>query len=228
MTLKFLDLSGRIQPYEEIFREIIRVTTIQEVYFFVVGAIARDLILGFGYGIESKRLTEDVDCGIQLANWQQFELLKGAIIQGEQFTSDLRETQRLWHTNGIKIDIVPFGAIENAGEIVWPPDGEIAMVTLGLNEAHKDTIRVRFANDVEVDVASLPGQALMKLIAWNDQPYRRGKDAVDLGFIMSNYLDAGNADRILGESADHMDLLTDDFDHYLTGSRLLGRDVGRL
>jgi predicted nucleotidyltransferase len=68
----------------------------------------------------------------------------------------------------------------------------------------------------------------MKLIAWNDRRDRYRKDAVDLGLIMSYYLDAGNAGRILGEEAEQGDLLAADFDYYQAGARLLGRDVGQL
>jgi predicted nucleotidyltransferase len=68
----------------------------------------------------------------------------------------------------------------------------------------------------------------MKLIAWNDRRDRYRKDAEDFGFILSNYLDAGNSDRVLGEEAEQGDLLTADFDYYLAGARLLGRDLGQL
>jgi predicted nucleotidyltransferase len=227
MTPRFLDFSGRLQPYEDLFREIIRVTTELDIAFFVVGAFARDLILNTLYGIAVKRATEDIDCGIQVQSWEQFEQLKASLIETGHFNPDEKQQQRLKYRDQVKIDIVPFGAIEENGVIVWP-DEETVMITLGFDEAYKDTITVRLAEDVEISICSLAGLALMKLIAWNDRRFQFRKDAQDLGLLMMTYLDAGNNDRIFGDEAEDGDLLNDDFDYERTSARILGRDVKRL
>jgi len=227
MTPRFLDFSGRLQPYEDLFREIIRVTTELDIAFFVVGAFARDLILNTLYGIAVKRATEDIDCGIQVQSWEQFEQLKASLIETGHFNPDEKQQQRLKYRDQVKIDIVPFGAIEENGVIVWPDD-ETVMITLGFDEAYKDTITVRLAEDVEISICSLAGLALMKLIAWNDRRFQYRKDAQDLGLLMMTYLDAGNNDRIFGDEAEDGDLLNDDFDYELMSARILGRDVKRL
>jgi predicted nucleotidyltransferase len=227
MTPRFLDFSGRLQPYEDLFREIIRVTTELDIAFFVVGAFARDLILNTLYGIAVKRATEDIDCGIQVQSWEQFEQLKASLIETGHFNPDEKQQQRLKYRDQVKIDIVPFGAIEENGVIVWP-DEETVMITLGFDEAYKDTITVRLAEDVEISICSLAGLALMKLIAWNDRRFQYRKDAQDLGLLMMTYLDAGNNDRIFGDEAEDGDLLNDDFDYELMSARILGRDVKRL
>jgi predicted nucleotidyltransferase len=227
MTPRFLDFSGKLQPYEDLFREIIRATSEQDIPFFVVGAFARDIIMEMAHGIAIKRATEDIDCGIQVKSWEQFEQLKESLINTKKFRPDKNQQQRIKYRDLVEVDIVPFGTIEKEGAITWP-DEQTVMITLGFDEAYKDTILVRLAEDIEIRVCSLAGLALMKLIAWNDRRNRYRKDAEDLGFIMPNYLDAGNSDRILGEDAEHGDLLTADFDYYLAGARLLGRDVGRL
>jgi predicted nucleotidyltransferase len=227
MTPRFLDFSGRLQPYEDLFREIIRVTTELDIAFFVVGAFARDLILNTLYGIAVKRATEDIDCGIQVQSWEQFEQLKASLIETGHFNPDEKQQQRLKYRDQVKIDIAPFGAIEENGVIVWP-DEETVMITLGFDEAYKDTITVRLAEDVEISICSLAGLALMKLIAWNDRRFQYRKDAQDLGLLMMTYLDAGNNDRIFGDEAEDGDLLNDDFDYELTSARILGRDVKRL
>lgn len=227
MTPRFLDFSGKLQPYEDLFREIIRLTSEQDIPFFVVGAFARDLIMAMAHGIEVKRATEDIDCGVQVKSWDQFEQLKTSLINTGQFKPDEKQQQRIKYRDQVKVDIVPFGSIEKDGTIIWP-DEETVMITVGFDEAYKDTIAVRLAEDVEIRICSLAGLALMKLIAWNDRRYRYRKDAEDVGFILSNYLNAGNSDRILGDEAEQGDLLTADFDYSLAGARLLGRDVGRL
>ncbi len=52
MTPRFLDFSGNLQPYEDLFREINRITSANHVQFFVVGAFARDLIMKMAHGFE--------------------------------------------------------------------------------------------------------------------------------------------------------------------------------
>jgi predicted nucleotidyltransferase len=226
MTPRFLDFSGKLQPFEDLFRELIRATSAQDISFFVVGAFARDIIM-MAHGIAIKRATEDVDFGIQVKSWEQFQQLKDSLINTKQFKPDKKQQQRIKYRDLVEVDIVPFGSIEKDGAITWPAE-ETVMITLGFDEAYKDTILARLAEDIEIRICSLAGLTLMKLIAWNDRRARYRKDAEDLGFIMSTYLDAGNRDRILGEEAEQGDLLTADFDYFLAGARLLGRDVARL
>ena len=155
MTTRFLDLSGKLQPYEDLFREINRITSEQEVPFFVVGAFARDLILTMAHDIKVKRFTEDIDCGIQVESWEQFQQLKTSLLETGEFKPDENQQQRLKYRDQVKIDIVPFGAIEKDGLITWP-DEETEMVTLGFDEAYRDTIRVLLAEDVEISICTLP------------------------------------------------------------------------
>lgn len=229
MTRTSLDLSGKLRPYEDVFREIARITSEQGINFFVVGALARDMIMGLGYGVEIRRATEDIDCGVRVEGWEQFERLKGGLVGTGMFRADGRQRQRIIYQNRIRVDIVPFGAVgDEKGMIAWPPDREFVMNTLGFDEAYRDAVTVRLAADIEVPVSSLAGLALMKLIAWSDRRHAYHKDALDLGFIMTNYLDSGNQERVYGEGGDNTDLLNEDFDYDLASARLLGRDVGRL
>jgi predicted nucleotidyltransferase len=227
MTPRFLDFSRRLQPYEDLFREIIDVTARLNIPFFVIGAFARDLILNLHYGIAVKRATADIDCGIQVKSWDQFEQLKVSLVRTGLFAQDERQQQRLNYQDRLKIDIVPFGAIEKEGKIFWP-DEETTMITVGFDEAYKDTLTVRLADDIEIRICSLAGLALMKLIAWNDRRFQYRKDAEDLCLLMLSYLDAGNQERVIGEGAEYADLLDDNFDYNLASGRVLGRDVGKL
>jgi hypothetical protein len=64
MTPKFLDLSGRLQPYEDLFREIIRGTNDLDISFFVVGAFARDVLLNVAHGVP-----------VKLVRWRKRQLI---------------------------------------------------------------------------------------------------------------------------------------------------------
>lgn len=125
------------------------------------------------------------------------------------------------------IDLVPFGDLEEvSGQISWPPDFSTVMSTVGFREAYDNSIEVRLADDLTVRVASLAGLALMKIVAWDAR--RLERDAVDLGLIMREYLDAGNQDRIYSEHGDCLDLLNEEFDYDKASARILGRDIRRL
>jgi len=79
----------------------------------------------------------------------------------------------------------------------------------------------------DIYFASLPGRAIMKLISWDDRYPERDKDAKDLCFIIRNYLDAGNEERLFEEEIDIIDKLKEsgDVDYLKAGARMLGRDI---
>lgn len=65
MTEKSLDLSGKIDGFTvELFATIANVAASDGISFFVVGATARDIILQYGYGIETIRATNDIDLAL--------------------------------------------------------------------------------------------------------------------------------------------------------------------
>ena len=64
MKEKLIDLSEKIDGFTiELFERISEVAESLKVPFFVVGAMARDIILTHGYGIETGRATQDIDFG---------------------------------------------------------------------------------------------------------------------------------------------------------------------
>jgi predicted nucleotidyltransferase len=66
----------------------------------------------------------------------------------------------------------------------------------------------------------------MKIIAWHDNYPARTKDAQDLLFLMKEYLNAGNQERLYDTAADI--LSTVGFSLEVAGPRLLGRDIRRI
>lgn len=229
MRENFLDLSGKIDDATtQLLGTIADVAGSVRVPFFVVGATARDIILVHGYGLRTIRATLDIDLGVQVSEWQEYETLKEALISTGVFAAS-REHQRVIYRDMLQIDLVPFGPIAQPGNAFsWPPDNETQMNTLGFEEAYRSSITVRLRSNpvLEIRFASLAGLAAMKIISWSDNYPLRRKDAEDLSIIMETYLDAGNRDRLYKEENDLLE--TDDFDYVLAGSRLLGRDIGEI
>jgi predicted nucleotidyltransferase len=224
-----LDLSGKIDPTSlALFETLCETAGSLKIPFFVVGATARDLIFELGYGLPGMRATLDKDFGFRVASWDQFEKLKESLLTTGQFKSD-REVQRLRYRGELLIDVLPFGEIADAnGEIRWPPVEDVVMSMVGFDDAYQAAleVRVRASPPLDIRVASIPGLTILKLVSWADRPQARARDAIDLAYILQNYLDAGNNERLYEE---HLDLVNfADFDYIHAGARLLGRDIASI
>ena len=230
MKGNLLDLSRKIDnPTREIFECIAHAADSLNIPFFVVGAAARDIILQYGYGILTTRATADIDFGVQVSDWEHYKQLRDGLISTGKFTSDKKKAQRILFEKNFPVDIIPFGAIANLDNSVsWPPDHEVEMSTLGFEESCRHSLTVRLRSDPILDVqfSSLPGLALMKIISWHDRYPERKRDAKDLIFLMRNYLDTGNEERLYNEEADLLE--EENFDYLRASARLLGRDIAAI
>ena len=210
------------------FEEIVHITRSLGIPFFVVGAAARDILLEHLHGIKPQRATADVDIGILVSDWKQFYGLKDALIKNAGFEQG-RQEHRLVHPAGIPLDIVPFGQIaQETTLITWPPDHEVAMNIAGFLECHQNAVEVKISSnpDVVIKVASLAGLAVLKIISWDDNPERRGKDASDLLFILSKVADTGIEKRLLENSGDI--LSEESYDFVYAAVRFFGREMSAI
>lgn len=229
MKKRLLDLSGKIDNLRVgVFESVSTVAGISGFPFCVVGASARDMILLEGYGIDTGRVTMDIDLGVQVQDWPGYDKIKIELIKTGRFKADKKRSQRLLFEDLMPIDIIPFGAIAGPDQLLsWPPEHDTSISTVGFEDVCYNSIIVRICANPVLDIpfASLAGLTLLKIISWDDNPLRRDKDAHDLLLLMRTYLDAGNQERLWEEEND---LMGDDFDYVLAGSRLLGRDIARM
>ena len=193
---------------------------------FLMGAAARDLMLKFAHNIQSLRATEDADFAVMVPGWKEFEALREGLIAGSHFKPRPGPaTHRLRHASGLPLDIVPFGGVERPNRtIAWPGDDGVVFDCFGINEAFESCIAVDLPEGVRLSVASVPGQAILKISAWHDRRYTHpGRDAADLLLFARNYMDCGNFERAVAEHADL--LASPEFDYIEAGARLLARDM---
>ncbi len=229
MIRKLLDLSGKIDERTvTVLESITNVAASLEIPFFVIGATARDIVLGHGFGVEIIRATVDIDVAVQVSDWDQYLRLKEGLIATGNFKS-AKEAQRIRYHDELPMDIVPFGIGNDPhNTISWPHDHDTEMTTLGFEDAFNDSQVVRLRSDPPLDIAfATPcGLTIMKIIAWKNRDSEKQKDAADLGFLMRIYIETGNRERFYDE---HTDLLeADDFDYERAGAQLLGRDVAKI
>ena len=197
-----------------------------EIKFFVIGATARDIIMEL-HGEKSGRRTQDIDIAIAVDKWEEFETIEKEITQLPDFKKDPKQQQRFLYLNDFQLDIVPYGGITSADDkIFWPPDQSFAMTVLGFEEAEKDLVKVKIDDTLEIDIVSLVGIFILKLVAWKDRHHKGNKDADDMGFILSNYLNI-HEERAAMEHYDEVYEI-ENFTITKAGAALLGIDINIL
>ncbi|GFO74269.1 hypothetical protein BPLS_P0846 [Bathymodiolus platifrons methanotrophic gill symbiont] len=208
MTRNLLNISGKIKaPIVAIYAMIATAAKQNNVPFFIIGASARDIIFEHVYGIKAPRATRDIDLAIHIATWDDFSQLKNKLIETGNFSST-NMAQRLLYQQNIPIDLIPFGAIEIKENINWPPDFSIKMSTIGFKGAYRTTALIRFRDKpaLDIHVITPPALAILKLIAWKERRHQHSKDALDLVFLLTEYINADNIERV---SEEHQDLLSE-------------------
>jgi predicted nucleotidyltransferase len=219
-----MNLSRKIdQPTIDLFILVDRITTTLNMPYLVVGATARDIVCHHRFGTPVKRATTDVDFGIQVSSWKEFESLSQTLVS-EGFKTT-KSAHSFLCPNNTKLDIVPFGAIENdKSSIQWPPNGEIEMNVLGFKEALDHALLIEITNEpaVNIPVASPQGLMLLKLIAWNDRDRTmRVRDALDIAYLLNNY----EADKLVVERLYEESVIEQyDYDVSLASANMLGND----
>lgn len=217
---------------ENIVGVLVSVTSVADKLYipsFIVGATARDIILEYVYSAGIRRRTQDIDFGVAIENWVQYELLKKTLVETENFRADDKIEQRLCRGSGreeMKIDLVPYGGLERpAGQIAFPPDGAFVMNTNGFAEAYEDAVIVQISEMIKIRVVSLAGLAVLKFVAYDDRPNERQTDLQDIWFLAKNYLSAAGEERLYADT----ELMKDEsFDLRTVGALLLGRDMAKL
>ena len=228
MNKTLLNLSGKIDP--SVINALLEITKIAvklNLAFFIVGATARDIVMEYVHNIKAPRMTKDIDIAVCVANWSEYKALTDELVATGEF---LKLTQkRRYGFDGVLIDIIPFGDISRPdNKIRWPPYYDIVMSTIGFDDVYETAIIFRLNNDpgLDIKVPTIPGLAILKLIAWNEAYPIRKKDAEDLLFIMRAYQHAGIEDRLYDQETRL--LMEEEFDNERSGIRLLGRDMARI
>jgi len=222
------DLSGKIDSsIINALSEIKKVALKHKLDFFIVGATARDILMGCIHRIQTPRMTRDLDIAVCVANWEEYEALNDELVATGRFLKQAQKQR--YGFEGILIDIIPFGDISGPeNRIDWPPYHDASMSTAGFKDVYENSMTIRLNSDpvLDVKVPTIPGLAIMKLLSWNEVFPARKKDAEDLLFIMREYQNAGIEDRLYGQEAGL--LVEEGFDNEHAGVRLLGRDMARI
>jgi predicted nucleotidyltransferase len=231
MKTMLFDLSAKLelQPLADVVRPLQLEAARLGTPVFLMGAAARDVMLLHAYGIDTKRLTEDVDFGVMVRDWATFKILRQALLASGAFEVRSKdETHKLWHQSGKPLDIVPFGGVERPNRtLAWPPSEQIVFDCFGMQEAMRSGHDVRLPGGSSLLVASLPALALLKVTAWQDRKFTHpGRDAGDLMLYLRHYLDCDKYDHAVQYYPDLFEV--PDYVHEVASAQLLGLDLRQL
>lgn len=177
-----------------LFRLVNDIATINNCSWFLIGARARDILMEYFAKPEAQRATLDTDIAICCKNWQEFYKFKSEFINRDNFVADDKHEHRIESNTYGFLDILPFGNIRGkSSNIKWPPGYDIEFGLIGFEDAYKNAMDINI-NEITIKVTSPSGLALLKLLAWLSR--KAQKDASDFAYIISNYFDLGNWDRL--------------------------------
>ncbi|QJX47834.1 hypothetical protein HMJ29_13125 [Hymenobacter taeanensis] len=202
--------------------------------FYLVGAVARDIWLSQIYHEPARRMTKDLDLAVFINNTSQYEALQAWLMEHEGFIRAPSSAFCLLYpasVGNVTVDLMPFGAIaDEAGDVYFSGRGMEHISTVGFSEVLAEAATVATPAGEQWRVVTLPGIVVLKLVAWQDRPELRGKDAVDVWNLLEAYFHL-ITDEIYTH---HLDLFSEDAaadsTHLmlLVGARVLGRQVQEL
>jgi predicted nucleotidyltransferase len=196
--------------------------------YYLVGAVARDIHLSADENAIAMRKTEDIDLAITIRDEGQYNELKKALEATGNFTLHPTEAIKLYYKEGIELDLIPFGEIENPDRKVDLKDPKFILNMPGFKEIHPYVKDFIVDENFAVKVCTMEGIILLKLISNNDKP-QRTKDISDIEHIIKVYFDLYSGD-IYEDHFDIMNLYDTDQEDYLqlVCSRVIGRKIKEL
>lgn len=176
----------RAEALKDVFDALESAFTAADSDFYIIGALAKDI--WYAKRDIVSRQTNDIDFAVLVGSNEDYEAIKGFLIENKGFT-DSKNNPFVFHDpSGIQIDIIPFGEIQIAEGVPF------VRTTPGNTEAngfmevyHTGTEEAVLGTGHRFEVASLPSIVLLKLIAFDDRPEMRSKDAKDIAEIIFHF-----------------------------------------
>lgn len=125
-----------------------------------------------------------------ISNRDDYEAVRSYLIEHKSFRATKNNSFIMLSPSGVEIDILPFGEIEIDDEITFLGTGLSNISVNGFMEVYQaGTEDIKLKTGHCFKVATLPGIVLLKLVAYDDRPEIRSKDARDITNIISHYFD---------------------------------------
>lgn len=132
-----------------------------------------------------------------------------------------KDREHRWHgPNDSLFDLVPAGPkLRASGQIIWP-ESQFAMSLIGFDHLFTRSETISFGSGIPCKVAPPAVVALLKIVAFTENPHRRRKDLDHLKLLLRCYEE--QSDRIFGDDVFAAEL--EDVEY--AAAFLLGGDIG--
>lgn len=202
--------------FKEVFEIIDEVLKKLEIPYYLIGvsAIALELLK---QGKKPSRGTKDIDFAIMISSMEQFEMVVNVL---EQYGfNKVKAPWTIYHPKfNVAVDLLLFGEIEEKDTVNFNKRN-IDIHVLGFKEVLENPQTVKIEDKI-VQIPSLQGMVVLKLVSWSDRPEERFDDPQDVLRIIESFYDH-NWDEIVEF---HNDIFPDDdFDPLKISARVLGR-----
>jgi predicted nucleotidyltransferase len=216
------DFKGVLETLQQAFEAL-------GINYYVIGAVARDI--WYAESGKTSRRTKDIDFAIFAGNREEYGKVKEYLQTKEGYRDSRGNAFVLLSPGGTQVDILPFGDIEMDGVVEFDGTGLTDIKVDGLKEVFESgTASMNSDNGRQFQVASLAAIVLLKLVAYDDRPEKRLKDARDIGNILENYFEL-QSDLVY---TNHNDLFSVEevvFDQLTlqeVGAEVVGREIKKI
>ncbi|MCH8905236.1 MAG: hypothetical protein IIA45_15155 [Bacteroidetes bacterium] len=211
-----------IEGLKEVLEQVGTVCKELKIEFFLVGAVARNI----WYASNGKDIvgTKDIDFGIYVSSEKEYNQLRKKLLEEYNYHESTENDFCLITSQGKEVDLLPFGEIENEGQVLIEGKGLVQVGLDGFKESYEMGLtKVQIGEDTYMS-CSIPAIVILKLIAYDDRPDRRIKDVSDINSICKYYPE------IESESiwSHHSDLYEDETDHQDVAMVVLGREIKKI
>ena len=213
-------------PIPEV-REIIKIIDIVlsklNFDYYLIGARARDFWFE-SINLPPRRFTLDIDYAVLVPDIDKLDEIINLSTNEYGFQKIIGVPHRMkFIKSDLLVDLLPFEDISLSEYVILADNEKTKISIIGFKEVYQQLLDDGYSEG-ELKIASLPGLCILKLLAWDDKPFERDKDIVDLANIIYHYFDF-TMDEIYEL---HKDLFTDEFDTYRAGARVLGRHIKKI
>lgn len=194
--------------------------------YYIIGALARDV--WYSRGNKTFRQTKDVDLAILVGSQEDYAAVKKYLSEKKGFTATKNNSFVMLTPAGVQVDILPFGEIEIDDGVTITGTGLSNIKVNGFMEVYQwGTQAIEMQTGHQFKIATLPAIVLLKLIAFDDRPEMRSKDARDIANIIAHFFEL-QAELIYRE---HVDLFTEEANEQSLeqiAAVVIGREISKI
>lgn len=212
-------------PYfKEVFDLLDETLKSKEIPYYLLGATAISLEL-LKDGIKPSRGTKDIDFAIMISSKEEYLKFTEAL-ERKGFVKVAAPWTFRHPQFDVVVDVLPFGEFEENYTEDFD-ERRTDLHVLGFKEVMSQPTQVEI-EDLLVNIPTLPGMIILKLVAWSDRPEERENDLSDILLIISKSYRIMN-DSIIDFHPDLLELLEADGENSqrIVASRVFGREAAK-